>query len=244
MLLEARKNSALSLFGLKVPRVRLSHIDARRVVSCLPRCFHSPRPAEKRKASLLDQLTNTSGAVIGVTSCVVIVLIIVSVIVQIKQPRKKYVQRKSDFDQTVFREVSEPPHYELCTLRGAGVPADLADVAEDLDSYHALRRSSSKCVHDHHCGSQLSGTRGSRSNLSIRDAAVLAELPPAPAKPLGPPPGRRSVLIMKHSYSQEAAEACDLDDAEDVPTTSHRLSRHDKAVQRSVSVGFLMAPVP
>lgn len=223
--------------------MRLSHIDAWRVVSCLPRCFHSPRPAEKRKASLLDQLTNTSGAVIGVTSCVVIVLIIVSVIVQIKQPRKKYVQRKSDFDHTVFQEVSEPPHYELCTLRGAGIAADFADVAEDLESYPTPRRSSSKCVHDHHCGSQLSGTRGSRSNLSSRDASVLAELPPAPAKPLGPPPGRRSILIMKHSYSQDAAEACDIDDMEDVPTTSHRLSRHDKAVQRSVSLGFLMTPI-
>ncbi|EPY78631.1 neuropilin- and tolloid-like protein 1 isoform 3 precursor [Camelus ferus] len=187
---------------------------------------------QKRKASLLDQLTNTSGTVIGVTSCIVIILIIVSVIVQIKQPRKKYVQRKSDFDQTVFQEVFEPPHYELCTLRGTGATADFADVADDFENYHKLRRSSSKCVHDHHCGSQLSSTKGSRGSLSTRDASVLTEMPPQPAKPLVPPVNRRNILVMKHNYSQDAADACDIDELEEVPTTSHRLSRHDKAVQR------------
>lgn len=199
----------------------------------------APLDPEKRTANLLDQLTNTSGTVIGVTSCVVIVLIITSVIVQIKQPRKKYVQRKSDLDQTVFQEVFEPPHYELCTLRGAGATADFADVAEDFDHYHKLRRSSSKCVHDHHCGSQLSSAKGSRSNLSTRDASVVTEMPPQPGPPLGPPASRRNIVVMKHSYSQEAADACDIDEIEEVPTTSHRLSRHDKAVQRSVPVGFL-----
>ncbi|KAB0389891.1 hypothetical protein E2I00_019596, partial [Balaenoptera physalus] len=198
---------------------------------------------EKRKASLLDQLTNTSGTVIGVTSCIVIILIIISVIVQIKQPRKKYVQRKSDFDQTVFQEVFEPPHYELCTLRGTGATADFADVAEDFENYHKLRRSSSKCIHDHHCGSQLSSTKGSRSNLSTRDASVLTEMSPQPVKPLIPPMNRRNILVMKHNYSQDAADACDIDEIEEVPTTSHRLSRHDKAVQRSVSIDFLMTTI-
>ncbi|MBV97764.1 Neuropilin and tolloid-like protein 1, partial [Eschrichtius robustus] len=201
------------------------------------------RNAEKRKASLLDQLTNTSGTVIGVTSCIVIILIIISVIVQIKQPRKKYVQRKSDFDQTVFQEVFEPPHYELCTLRGTGATADFADVAEDFENYHKLRRSSSKCIHDHHCGSQLSSTKGSRSNLSTRDASVLTEMSPQPVKPLIPPMNRRNILVMKHNYSQDAADACDIDEIEEVPTTSHRLSRHDKAVQRSVSIDFLMTTI-
>lgn len=197
-------------------------------------CPHSPPPLEKRKTSLLDQLNNTSGTVIGVTSCIVIILIIISVIVQIKQPRKKYVQRKSDFDQTVFQEVLEPPHYELCTLRGTGAPGDLAEVADDLESYHKLRRSSSKCIHDHHCGSQLSSTKGSRSNLSTRDASVLTEMPPQPTKPLLPPMNRRNILVMKHNYSQDAADPCDIDEIDEVPTTSHRLSRHDKSVQRSV----------
>ncbi|KAG2458419.1 NETO1 protein, partial [Polypterus senegalus] len=193
---------------------------------------------EKRKANLLDNLTNTSGTIIGVTSCIVIILLIVSVIVQIKQPRKKFIQRKEDFDQTVFQEVFEPPHYELCTLRGTGASADLVDIADDFENYHKLRRSSSKCIHDHHCGSQMSSTKGSRSNLSTRDAAILTEIQPPPVRPLIPPTNRRSILVMKHSYSQDAADGCDLDEIEEVPTTSHRLSRHDKAVQRSVSIDF------
>ncbi|NXY07339.1 NETO1 protein, partial [Pteruthius melanotis] len=187
---------------------------------------------EKRKANLLDQLTNTSGTIIGVTSCIVIILIVISIIVQIKQPRKKFVPRKTDFDQTVFQEVFEPPHYELCTLRGTGTTADLADVADDFENYHKLRRSSSKCIHDHHCGSQVSSIKGSRSNLSTRDASVLTEIQPQPVKPLVQPMNRRNILVMKHSYSQDAADACEIDEIEEVPTTSHRLSRHDKAVQR------------
>ncbi|KAM7125007.1 neuropilin and tolloid-like protein 1 isoform 2-T2 [Molossus nigricans] len=194
----------------------------------------------KRKASLLDQLTSTSGTVIGGASCIVIILIIISVVVQIKQPRKKYVQRKADLDQTAFQEVFEPPHYELCTLRGAGAAADFADVAEDLEHPHQLRRAPSKCAHDHHCGARLSSARGSRSNLSARDVAAAPELPPPPpGKAPGPAPSRRSILVMKHSYSQEAADACDIDEIEEVPTTSHRLSRHDKAVQRFCLIGSL-----
>lgn len=186
----------------------------------------------------MDQLTNTGGTVIGVSSCIVIILIIISVIVQIKQPRKKFVQRKADFDQTVFQEVFEPPHYELCTLRGSGAAADIADVAEDFENYHKLRRSSSKCIHDHHCGSLLSSTKGSRSNLSTREAPLLPDTPNQPAMPNLQPMSRRNILVMKHSYSQDATDQCDIDEIEEVPTTSHRLSRHDKSVQRSVSIHF------
>lgn len=216
---------------------------------------------EKTNTKFLDNLNSTNGAIIGVTCCIVFVLLIISVIVQIKQPRKKYILRREDFDPTMFQEVFEPPHYELCTLRSAAAPtaasADLVDLAEDFENYHALRRASSRCIHDHHCGSSsnpgsshisqlsLSG-RGSRSNLSARDtggATLLADLPQPPmsVRPLLPTAGnRRSILVMKHSYSQEAADnGCDLDDdLEEVPTTSHRLSRHEKAVQRSVSIDF------
>lgn len=80
--------------------------------------------------------------------------------------------------------------------------------------------------------------------MSSRDsagAALLADLPqpPVAVRPLLPTSGnRRSIMVMKHSYSQED-NGCDLDeDLEDVPTTSHRLSRHEKAVQRSVSIDF------
>ncbi|XP_062336034.1 neuropilin and tolloid-like protein 1 isoform X1 [Osmerus eperlanus] len=215
---------------------------------------------EKRKANILDNLNNTNGTIIGVTCCVVLLLLIVSVIVQIKQPRKKYILRREDFDPTMFQEVFEPPHYELCTLRSAtaaAASADLVDLAEDFENYHALRRSSSRCVHDHHCGSasnpgsahlsqlSLSG-RGSRGNLSAREAAaLLTDLPPQQpmaVRPLLPASGnRRSILVMKHSYSQEAADnGCDLDDdLDEVPTTSHRLSRHEKAVQRFCLIGSL-----
>ncbi|NXS21584.1 NETO1 protein, partial [Mystacornis crossleyi] len=110
--------------------------------------------------------------------------------------------------------------------------ADLADVTDDFENYHKLRRSSSKCIHDHHCGSQVSSVKGSRSNLSTRDASVLTEIQPQPVKPLVQPMNRRNILVMKHSYSQDAADACEIDEIEEGPTTSHRLSRHDKAVQR------------
>uniref|UniRef100_A0A1A7XFC4 Neuropilin (NRP) and tolloid (TLL)-like 1, like n=1 Tax=Iconisemion striatum TaxID=60296 RepID=A0A1A7XFC4_9TELE len=217
---------------------------------------------EKTNTKFLDNLNSTNGAIIGVTCCIVFILLIVSVIVQIKQPRKKYILRREDFDPTMFQEVFEPPHYELCTLRSAATPtaasADLVDLAEDFENYHALRRASSRCIHDHHCGSttnpgsahisqlSLSG-RGSRSNLSARDtgaATLLADLPQPPmsVRPLLPNAGnRRSILVMKHSYSQEAADnGCDLDDdLEEVPTTSHRLSRHEKAVQRFCLIGSL-----
>ncbi len=200
--------------------------------------------AEKRKANILDNLNNTNGTIIGVTCCIVLILLVVSVIVQIKQPRKKYILRQEDFDPTMFQEVfQEPPHYELCTLRStAATSADLAELAEDFESYHKLRRASSRCVHEHHCGSsQLPSNNCSRTNLSTREATatILTDLPPQPMQVLPPQTNRRNILVMRHTYSQDAADACDLDDdLEEVPTTSHRLSRHEKAVQRSVSIDF------
>ncbi|XP_072323240.1 neuropilin and tolloid-like protein 1 isoform X2 [Scyliorhinus torazame] len=195
---------------------------------------------EKRKANLLDQLTNTSGTIIGITSFIVIILIVISVIVQIKQPRKKVIQRKPDFDQTVFQEVFEPTQYELCSLKGKGAAADLGDIVDDFENYHKLRRSSSKCIHDHHCGSQISSIKGSRSNLSTRDATILSEIQPQPVKPSVQSLSRRSILVMKHSYSQDTGDGCDIDEIEEVPTTSHRLSRNDKSVQRLLENNVLL----
>ncbi|XP_059390751.1 neuropilin and tolloid-like protein 1 isoform X1 [Carassius carassius] len=200
---------------------------------------------EKRKANILDNLNNTNGTIIGVTCCIVLILLVISVIVQIKQPRKKYILRREDFDPTMFQEVfQEPPHYELCTLRSAAATStDLAELAEDFESYHKLRCASSRCVHEHHCGSsQLSNSKGSRTNLSTREAtaAIPTDLPPQPMRTLPPQTNRRNILVMRHTYSQEAADACDLDDdLEEVPTTSHRLSRHEKAVQRFCLIGSL-----
>lgn len=49
---------------------------------------------EKRKPSILDTLDNTNLTIIGVTCGLVVILLIISVIIQIKQPRKKYIIRR------------------------------------------------------------------------------------------------------------------------------------------------------
>ncbi|KAJ8401479.1 hypothetical protein AAFF_G00383980 [Aldrovandia affinis] len=207
---------------------------------------------EKRKANILDNLNNTNLAIIGVTCAIVFILLIVSIIVQIKQPRKKYIVRREDFDPTTFHEVFEPPHYELCALRGAAAPPptpmDLADLAEDFENYHHLRRSSSKCIHDHHCGSQGSSPRGSRVNLSGHaEPALLMDAQSQPIRALGPPAGRRNILVMKQSYSPDGVDGSDPgaeDDLEDVPTTSHRLARHDRDGQRLEEItGGALGPI-
>lgn len=49
---------------------------------------------EKRKPSILDTLDNTNLAIIGVTCGLVVILLIISIVIQIKQPRKKYIIRR------------------------------------------------------------------------------------------------------------------------------------------------------
>eukprot|EP00066_Takifugu_rubripes_P009487 XP_003976487.1 PREDICTED: neuropilin and tolloid-like protein 1 [Takifugu rubripes] len=171
---------------------------------------------EKRKHSILESLDHTNLTIIGVTCGLVLILLIISVIIQLKQPRKKYIIRREDFDPALLHSGVEPPHYELCALRRAP-SGDLADaaLAEDFEKFHKLRRSSSRCIRDHHCGSQQGSVHGSihgsRSNLSMRDATIPADGGAAVAlsqqSPRLPqhtaPAGRRSVVVMKHSYSQD-----------------------------------------
>ncbi|KAM6948737.1 neuropilin and tolloid-like protein 1 [Aplochiton taeniatus] len=209
---------------------------------------------EKRKASILDNLDQTNVAIIAVTCGLVVILLIISVIIQIKQPRKKYIIRRDDFDPTLLHPAFDPPHYELCTLRHSTSADDMAD---DFDKFQKLRRSSSRCIRDHHCGSQQGSVHGSRSNLSMRDATCLADsvtgCPPPPPPLLPPPqqqsflpqqsprvqrggqPGRRSILVMKHSYSQDGGGAegafYDQDEMEDMmmedgATAVHHLHHH------------------
>ncbi|XP_046898167.1 neuropilin and tolloid-like protein 2 [Hypomesus transpacificus] len=126
---------------------------------------------EKRSKGLFHQITKTHGTVIGVSSGVVLVLLIISILVQMKQPRKKVVARRPVFNKAGFQEVFDPPHYELFSLRDKEISSDLADLSEELESYHKLRRSStmSRCVHEHHCGSQASAggsIKHSRTTLS------------------------------------------------------------------------------
>uniref|UniRef100_A0A6Q2XUH6 CUB domain-containing protein n=1 Tax=Esox lucius TaxID=8010 RepID=A0A6Q2XUH6_ESOLU len=125
---------------------------------------------EKKPKGLFHQITKTHGTVIGVSSGVVLVLLIISILVQMKQPRKKVVARRPVFNKAGFQEVFDPPHYELFSLRDKEISSDLADLSDELESYHKLRRSSttSRCVHEHHCGSQASSgsMKQSRTTLS------------------------------------------------------------------------------
>ncbi|KAF7653585.1 hypothetical protein LDENG_00081170 [Lucifuga dentata] len=222
---------------------------------------------EKRKASILDTLDNTNLTITGVTCGLVVILLIISVIIQIKQPRKKYIIRRDESDPAVLHPGFEPPHYELCTLRRSP-SGDLTDstMAEDFEFHNKPHHSSSKCIRDHHCGSQYGSMHGSRSSLSTRDASVPADggplvppLPPVMASQQSPrlsrhvtPSGQRSILVMKHSYSQDGAEGCRPEE-EDLmldggPTTSqqrvHHHQRHrgtsglDHAVHRMLSNDF------
>ncbi|XP_036939997.1 neuropilin and tolloid-like protein 1 [Acanthopagrus latus] len=227
---------------------------------------------EKRKASILDTLDHTNLTIIGVTCGLVVLLLVISVIIQVKQPRKKYIIRRDDFDPALLHPGFEPPHYELCTLRRAP-SGDLTDaaLAEDFEKFHKLRRSSSKCIRDHHCGSHHGSVHGSvhgsRSNLSMRDATIAADggalvppVPPVMVSQQSPrlshhttPAGRRSILVMKHSYSQDGAEGYRGEEDDDLtmddgPTTSHHHMHHhqmhhgplglDHTVHRTLSNDF------
>ncbi|XP_047453528.1 neuropilin and tolloid-like protein 2 isoform X2 [Mugil cephalus] len=114
---------------------------------------------QKKSKNIFHQITKTHGTIICVSTGVVLLLLIVSILVQVKQPRKKVLIRKNSmFHRADFQEVFDPPHYELFTLRDKEMSGDLGELSEELQSLQALRRSSSgsRCVHEHHCGSHPS----------------------------------------------------------------------------------------
>ncbi|XP_037000669.1 neuropilin and tolloid-like protein 2 [Artibeus jamaicensis] len=201
---------------------------------------------EKKQAGLFEQITRTHGTIIGVTSGVVLVLLIVSILVQVKQPRKKVLACKSAFNKTGFQEVFDPPHYELFSLRDKELAADLADLAEELDGYHQLRRTSSasRCVHDHHCGAQApggggaggGGGRASRTNLAAVELPFRNDF----AQPQ--PMQTFNSTFKKSSYSFKQAregpeQAPDDRVMEEIPCEIYVRGRED-AAQASISIDF------
>ncbi|KAM9376080.1 LOW QUALITY PROTEIN: neuropilin and tolloid-like protein 2 [Pholidichthys leucotaenia] len=137
---------------------------------------------EKKNKSVFHQITKTHGTVICASTGVVLLLLIVSILVQVKQPRKKVLVRKSNlFQRADLQEAFDPPHYELFNLRDKEVSSrDLGALSEELQSLQALRRSSlgSRCIHEHHCGSMASinSIKGSVGTQGLGRGSM--ELPP------------------------------------------------------------------
>ncbi|XP_062277473.1 neuropilin and tolloid-like protein 2 [Scomber scombrus] len=136
---------------------------------------------EKKNKGLFHQITKTHGTIICVSTGVVLLLLIISILVQVKQPRKKVLVRKNNlFQRGDFQEVFDPPHYELFTLRDKEMSGDLGELSEELQSLQALRRSSlgSRCIHEHHCGSQASVNSIKASHGAHGMGRGSMELPP------------------------------------------------------------------
>lgn len=194
--------------------------------------------AEKKTAGLFEQVTKTHGTVIGITSGVVLVLLVISVLVQVKQPRKKVVACKTAFNKTGFQEVFDPPHYELFSLRDKEVSADLADLSEELDSYQQMRHASatSRCVHDHHCGSQAASAKPSRTNLSSVDLPFRNDFAqPQPMKTFNSTFKKSSYTFKQAPEGPEQA----LEDRvmEEMPCDMYARARGEPA-QASISIDF------
>ncbi|XP_043937890.1 neuropilin and tolloid-like protein 2 [Protopterus annectens] len=193
---------------------------------------------EKKKPGLFEQITRTHGTIIGISSGVVLVLLIISILVQVKQPRKKVMARKATFNKSGFQEVFDPPHYELFSLRDKEMSADLADLSEELENYQKMRRSSttSRCIHDHHCGSQPSSVKQSRTNLSSMELPFHNDFSqPQPMKTF-------NSTFKKSCYSFKQSHDCPeqvIEDRvmEEIPCEIYVRGRED-SVQGSVSMEF------
>ncbi|XP_073163846.1 neuropilin and tolloid-like protein 2 isoform X2 [Lepidochelys kempii] len=193
---------------------------------------------EKKKTGLFEQITKTHGTIIGITSGIVLVLLIISILVQVKQPRKKVMACKTAFNKAGFQEVFDPPHYELFSLRDKEISTDLADLSEELENYQKMRRSSiaSRCIHDHHCGSQASSIKQSRTNLSSMELPFRNDFAqPQPMKTF-------NSTFKKSSYTFKQAHDCPeqvIEDRvmEEIPCEIYVRGRED-AAQGSLSIDF------
>uniref|UniRef100_A0A8C4UB85 Neuropilin and tolloid like 2 n=1 Tax=Falco tinnunculus TaxID=100819 RepID=A0A8C4UB85_FALTI len=193
---------------------------------------------QKKKNGLFEQISRTHGTIIGITSGIVLVLLIISILVQVKQPRKKVMACKTAFNKTGFQEVFDPPHYELFSLRDKEISADLADLSEELENYQKMRRPStaSRCIHDHHCGSQASNIKQSRTNLSSMELPFRNDFAqPQPMKTF-------NSTFKKSSYTFKQAHDCPeqvIEDRvmEEIPCEIYVRGRED-TTQGSLSIDF------
>ncbi|XP_007545700.1 neuropilin and tolloid-like protein 2 isoform X1 [Poecilia formosa] len=136
---------------------------------------------EKKNKVAFLQITKTQGTIICISTGVVMLLLIFSIMVQVKQPRKKVVIRKKKlFHHPHLQKMFDPQHYELFSIRDKEMSGDLRDLSEELLSLQALRRSSSgsRCVHEHHCGSQGSINSLKPGHSSNVLGKTSLELPP------------------------------------------------------------------
>ncbi|XP_054898104.1 neuropilin and tolloid-like protein 2 isoform X2 [Poeciliopsis prolifica] len=136
---------------------------------------------EKKNKIAFLQITKTQGTIICISTGVVMLLLIFSIMVQVKQPRKKVVIRKKKlFQHPHLQKMFDPQHYELFSIRDKEMPGDLRNLSEELLSLQTLRRSSSgsRCVREHHCGSQgsISSIKPSHSSNVLGNTSL--ELPP------------------------------------------------------------------
>lgn len=145
---------------------------------------------------------------------------------------------KTAFNKTGFQEVFDPPHYELFSLRDKEISADLADLSEELENYQKMRRPStaSRCIHDHHCGSQASNMKQSRTNLSSMELPFHNDFAqPQPMKTF-------NSTFKKSSYTFKQAHDCPeqvIEDRvmEEIPCEIYVRGREDTA-QGSLSIDF------
>ncbi|XP_061321115.1 neuropilin and tolloid-like protein 2 [Pezoporus flaviventris] len=192
---------------------------------------------EKKITGLFEQITKTHGTIIAITSGIVLVLLIISILVQVKQPRKKLMACKTSFNKAGFQEVFDPPHYGLFSLRDKEISADLEDLSEELENYQKMRRPStaSRCIRDHHCGSQASNAKQSRTNLSSMELPFCNDF-------AQPQPMKTFNSTFRNSYTFKQVHDCPeqvIEDRvmEEIPCEIY-VRRREDMTQGSLSIDF------
>ncbi|KAM9814326.1 neuropilin and tolloid-like protein 2 isoform 4-T4 [Syngnathus typhle] len=196
---------------------------------------------EKKQKGIFQHMTRTHSTVICVSTGVVMLLLVVSILVQIKQPRKKVLVRKKNlFQHGDYHSPFEPPHYELLTLREKKLSRDLGDLSEELQSLQPLRRSSSA-----HGSSELTSIRGDvqRAPPPLHESAGNLRKKSWPSVKVAAGLQQQYSLAERHHRVME--DHCDDQEAGDgagydvyIHRTANRRCRYEIAQQRSLSMDF------